>query len=143
MGRFRWWNGVSILHCFSNCFITYLYLTNFYRIQHTEQIIHIAAGQGKRPIELLIVEPGARNSIEQMYIFTHTTVQDFLDVVNSGYNYVFEGEIINEIPSYYIMVTLGLRSGSIIKKCEREQEQCRDDDPDYVEHTNTLRVYRV
>ena len=81
--------------------------------------------------------------MEQMYIFTHTTVQDFLDVVNSGYNYVFEGEIINEIPSYYIIVTLGLRSGAMIQKCEREQEQSRDDDPDYVEHTNTLRVYRV
>ena len=62
--------------------------------------MHIAAGQGKRPIELLIVEPGARNSMEQMYIFTHTTAQDFLDVVHSGYNYVFKGKIINEIPSY-------------------------------------------
>ena len=81
--------------------------------------------------------------MEQMYIFTHTTVQDFLDVVHSGYNYVFEGEIINEIPYYYFMVTLGLRSGAIIERREKQQEQTRNDDPDYVERINTPRVYRV
>ena len=59
----------------------------------------------------------------------HTTVQDFLDVVDTKYNYIFEGEVINDIPNYYIMITFGLRNGSIItKEIKKPEENVRDDE---------------
>ena len=72
----------------------------------------------------------------------HTTVQDFLDVVDTKYNYIFEEEVINEIPSYYFMVTLGLRNGSVItKEIQKPEENARDDE-EYFEE-NVPREYRV
>ena len=71
-------------------------------------------------MQLLVLHAGTAAPMEIVYIFTHTT-----DVVHNEYNYVFEGEIINEIPNYYFMVTLGFRSREIIKRRERQVEQTR------------------
>ena len=102
----------------------------------------VAAGQGKHPISLLVLHPGAAVHTQEIYIFTHTTVQDFLDLLDNEFNYTFEGEIINEIPSYYFMVSLGVHSGSLITKTvKKTDDNARDDDEDYVEHKP--REYRV
>ena len=92
--------------------------------------IAVASGEGKHPISLLIMHPGA---VQEVYIFTHTTVQDFLDIVDERYNYIFEGEIINEIPKSYFMITLGLQSGSFVQKEIPKQEENSRDDEEYVE----------
>ena len=66
-------------------------------------------------------------------------MQEFLDIIdiNRTYEYVFEGEVINDIPPYYFMITLGLESGAMIEM--REQKPDKDDmrDPDYTEDTTT------
>ena len=102
----------------------------------------VASGQGKHPISLLIIHPGAAVQIQQIYIFTHTTVQDFLDLVNNKFDYIFEGEIINKIPNHYFMVSLGLHSGSLITKTIKQPEENTRDDEEYVEH-EMPREYRV
>ena len=115
-------------------------LTNYLSIDTEE--IGVASGEGKHPISLLIIHSGAALQLQQIYIFTHTTVQDFLDVVNNKFDYIFEGEIINEIPKYYFMVSLGLHSGSLITKTIRKPEESTRDDEEYVEH-NMPREYQV
>ena len=69
-------------------------------------------------------------------------MQDFLDVVNDRFDYIYEGEVINEIPKSYFMITLGLHSGSIIEKTIPKPEENTRDDEEYVEH-NMPREYRV
>ena len=79
-----------------------------------------------------------------IYIFEHTTVQEFLDLIdiNRKHEYVFEGEVINEIPPYYFMITLGFISGSIIEMRTHTPHEDDMRDPDYTER-ETPRVYRV
>ena len=115
-------------------------LTYYLSIDTTE--IGVAAGEGKHPISLLIIYPGAALQLQELYIFTHTTVQDFLDVVDDRFDYIYEGEVINEIPKSYFMITLGLHSGSIIEKTIPKPEENTRDDEEYVEH-NMPREYRV
>ena len=80
-----------------------------------------ADNQGKRPAQLLINHPDAAAPIEIVYIFEHTTVQEFLDILDRARTYecLFEEEIINKIPQYYFMITLGLKSGTVIGRKER------------------------
>ena len=80
-----------------------------------------------------------------VYIFEHTTVQDFLDIIDitRQYEYVFEGEVINEIPAYYFMITLGLDTNPIIIKREKQPPMEDRNDPDYRQRETAPRVYRV
>ena len=123
-------------------------LINFSRTNDCKQDeIYVASGQGKSPLQLTIAHHGAEKPIIIVYIFEHTTVQEFLDIIdmNRTYEYVFEGEVINDIPPYYFMITLGLQSGAIIEM--REQEPDEDDmrDPEYTERTPQRgpKIYRV
>ena len=115
-------------------------LTNYLSIDTEE--IGVASGEGKHPISLLIIHSGAALQLQQIYIFTHTTVQDFLDVVDDRFDYIFEGEINNEIPKSYFMITLGLHSGSLIEKTIPKPEENTWDDEEYVER-NMPREYQV
>ena len=44
--------------------------------------IPVVDGQGKTPIQLTILHPDASAPIEIIYIFEHTTVQEFLEILN-------------------------------------------------------------
>ena len=72
-------------------------------------------------MQLTILNLGVAAPVEIIYIFEHTTVQEFLEILNKEkqYEYLFKGEIINEIPPYYFMVTLGLENGAIIGRRDR------------------------
>ena len=101
-------------------------------------IINIADGEGGKPIQLIVVHPGARSPIKTIYIFEETTVAQFLDLLDQDrdYNYIFEKEIINEIPGYYILSTLGVQHGSIIKKTGRQNFDDDESDPDWEDNPN-------
>ena len=109
-----------------------LLLLTFYLSIDTGEIA-IASGEGKNPIALLVMSP---STVQCVYIFTHTTVQDFLDIVDARYDYIYEGEIINEIPKWYFMVTLGLQGGSMItRQIPKQEEENSRDDEEYIDET--------
>ena len=74
-----------------------------------------------------------------VYIFEHTTVQEFLDIIDitRKYEYIFEVDVINEIPAYYLMITLGLERNPIIIKREKQPPMEDRNDPDYRQRERT------